>query len=166
MHLDFLGPLKELALETRRVELEMKRRELKSKELDMRGGTIGTHSPKFDASKYAKLVPKFRENKVETEKQRREKARKIAEAQKELDVRWVVEHLKKVNAEIAAENKQEEEMCKRLEAQLKRAARVAAKKCISLKSVSKVDSRSDMPCDTDKLNSVKSQVSEVVESGV
>ena len=157
--------LKELELETRRVELKKKSLELKSKELNMRGGTIGTHSAKLDASKYAKLVPKVRENKVEAEKQRREKARTIAEAQKELDdVRWVVEHLKKVNAEIAAENKQEVEMCKRLEGQLKRAVRGAAKKRISLKSVSKVDSRSDMPCNTDKSNSVKTQVSEVVES--
>ena len=57
--------LKELELETRRVELEMKSLELKSKELDMRSGTAGTRSPKFDASKYAKLVPKFQENKVE-----------------------------------------------------------------------------------------------------
>ena len=57
--------LKELVLETRRGELEMKSLELKSKELDMRSGTAGTRSPKFDASKYAKLVPKFQENKVE-----------------------------------------------------------------------------------------------------
>ena len=61
--------------------------------------------------------------KAEAEKQRIQEARKIAEAQKELDdIRWYVEHLKKVNAEIAAENKQEEEMRKRLEAQPKTAA--------------------------------------------
>ena len=53
--------------------------------------------------------------KQKAEKQRIEEARKIAEAQKELDdIRWLVEHLKKVNAEIAAENKQEEEMRKPL----------------------------------------------------
>ena len=63
--------------------------------------------------------------KAEAEKQRIEEARKIAEAQKELDdIRWLVEHLKKVNAEIAAENKQEEEMRKRLEAQPETAALV------------------------------------------
>ena len=45
--------------------------------------------------------------KVEAEKQRIEEARKIAVARKELDDVWVVEHLKKVNAEIAAEKKQE-----------------------------------------------------------
>ena len=31
----------------------------------MSSGTAGTRSPKFDASRYAKLVPKFQENKVE-----------------------------------------------------------------------------------------------------
>ena len=59
--------LKELELETRRIELEMKSLELKSKEFDLHGGTVGTHSLKFDASKYAKLVPQVRENKVEEE---------------------------------------------------------------------------------------------------
>ena len=86
--------------------------------------------------------------KAEAEKQRIEEARKIAEAQKELDdIRWLVEHLKKVNAEIAAENKQEEEMRKRLEAQPETAALVqefpeVIPACVVTRSVDKKSSES------------------------
>ena len=86
--------------------------------------------------------------KAEAEKQRIEEARKIAEAQKELDdIRWLVEHLKKVNAEIAAENKQEEEMRKRLEAQPETASLVqefpeVIPACVVTRSVDKKSSES------------------------
>ena len=82
-------------------------------------------SSRCSKKKKTRLREREKGRKAEAEKQRIEEARKIAEAQKELDdIRWLVEHLKKVNAEIAAENKQEEEMRKRLEAQPKTAALV------------------------------------------
>ena len=105
-------------------------------------------SSRCSEKKKTQLREREKCQKAEAEKQRIEEARKIAEAQKELDdVRWVVEHLKKVNAEIVAEKKQEGEMCKRLEAQLKTAALVQEfpevfPACVVTRSVAKKSSES------------------------